>query len=148
MTATYEETVLTLPYVPQDKKEEHDIVERLKEWFKSPDHLLHVIRSNRFAKIFTPEGFARVYQAHKQTYLGSLQQLNTIGQERNEDHLFGDILKGLVQKESGQNISFKDPGFKLLLSLIRRKRNHEHPPVRAKKKRRTRSFAQQTRLFA
>lgn len=113
-----------LPFQPQTLDKQLDLLDKLKLWFNSPTHVRSVI-THRLSKLFEHQDFNDICINHRRLFLQGESRLRIMGETRNSDALFGDILKGLAQTKLGRDLQYSDPGFKLLLSLVRRWSNEQ-----------------------
>lgn len=116
----FKDVLPLLPFQPQSLDKQFDLLDNLETWFNSPTHLKSVI-DNRLRQIFEQQEFDDIYNTHQRILGERLYKAQQTGHRLNPDTEFGNVLKGLAQIKLGRDISFTDPGFKLLTSLVRRK---------------------------
>lgn len=109
-----------LPFQPRTLDKQFDLLDKLPIWFSSPTHLKTVI-TVRLNRIFEQQEFDDICLTHQRILGERIHQAKQLGLELDADREFGDVLRGLAQTKLGRDIRFHDPGFKLLLSLVRRR---------------------------
>ncbi len=109
-----------LPFQPKTLDKQFDLLDKLPLWFNSPTHLKSVI-TYRLNRIFEQQYFDEICLTHDRIFSERIYKARQTGRKLDPDSEFGNVLRGLAQTKLGRDIRFNDPGFKLLLSLVRRR---------------------------